>query len=196
MTAPVTPTWQQIVTLLQDFAPATARVIRPPAPAMEVQRVLSVLPAEPPADLLAWWAAMDGIDDEQDYRAGALIPHHFVPLAVQRVREEYLRQREYRDPTCCTDDNRHDKPAGESVFPYCMALIPVCRSIDGGMLCVDIRPGAQYGCLMDWYASEGAYAAEWHSVTHMLNDVAGRLGGTGSGAAAVDDDGMINWDLG
>ncbi|MET8996489.1 hypothetical protein [Amycolatopsis sp. NPDC004169] len=85
--------------------------------------------------------------------------------------------------------------AGESVFPYCSALVPVCRSIDGGMLCVDARPGQQYGCVMNWYASEGAYAAEWCSVTHMLTDVAERLG---AGEAAADNKGMLTWsaDLG
>jgi hypothetical protein len=81
--------------------------------------------------------------------------------------------------------------AGEPAFPYCTALVPVCRSIDGGMLCVDTRPGEQYGCLMNWYASEGAYAAEWYSVTHMLTDIADRLG---TGAAAANDEGMLTWD--
>ncbi|MDQ7809347.1 SMI1/KNR4 family protein [Amycolatopsis sp. A133] len=183
-------TWQRIVALLEDLAPATARVIRPPASATEVHRLLSVLPAELPADLLEWWSAMDGVDDERDYRAGALVPHHFVPLAVHRVREEYLRQQPFLDSDCCTADHRHHKAAGEQVFPYCAALVPVCRSIDGGMLCVDTRPGGRFGCLMNWYADEGAYAAEWSSVTHLLTDVAGRLGGY---RRSVDDEGMLDW---
>ncbi|WP_410643271.1 SMI1/KNR4 family protein [Amycolatopsis sp. lyj-346] len=191
MTEPVARTWQRIVTLLQDSAPATARVIRPPSPGAEVRRALSVLPADLPHDLLGWWAAMDGIDDERDYRAGAVIPHHFVPLAVPRVREEYLRQQNYPDDRCCTADDRHRMPAGVPVFPYCTALVPVCRSIDGGPLCVDTRPGERYGCLMHWYASEGAYAVEWSSVTHMLTDVADRLA---TGEAATGDEGMLTWD--
>ncbi len=133
---------------------------------------------------------MDGIDDDRDYRAGAVIPRHFVPLAVHRVREEYLRQHAYPDDRCCTADGEHNMAAGESVFPYCTALVPICRAIDGGMLCIDTRPGQQYGCIMDWYASEGAYAAEWYSVTHMLTDVAERLA-TGEAAA---DEGMLTWD--
>jgi hypothetical protein len=56
MTEPVARTWQRIVALLQGFAPTTARVIRPPAPATELQRALSVLPAGLPTGLLGWWA--------------------------------------------------------------------------------------------------------------------------------------------
>ncbi|GAA4529201.1 SMI1/KNR4 family protein [Amycolatopsis samaneae] len=201
MTEPVSRTWQRIVAVLRDHAPATARVIRPPAPAGHLRALRQAVGGELPADLVAWWTVMDGIDDDRDFRAGSVIPGFYIPLGVARAREEYLRQREFPDPGCCGTGGEHRKRAGEVAFPYCTALVPVCRAIDGGLLCVDLRVGKDHGCVMAWYASEGVYAVEWADVATMLAYVAERLDDHALGRVpdrpesrvVIDDEGLLGW---
>ncbi|WP_235783616.1 SMI1/KNR4 family protein [Amycolatopsis orientalis] len=175
----VARTWQRIVTLLSEHAPATAREIRPPAPAADLEHLRDRVGLEVPPELAAWWAAMDGVDDERDHgggnRSGYLIPKNYLPLAVTRAEDEYVRQSRYPDPGCCTPEGTHRKEAGQDGFPFCTGVLPVGRAIDGGLLCVDLRPGEDHGCVMEWYASEGVYRSEWASVTEILDEIAERL---------------------
>ncbi len=178
MTASVEPLWQRIVAFLSEYAPATAREIRPPAPAEQVRRLRDVVGLDLPADLLAWWAVMDGIDDHRDgpwNRAGGLIPDAFVPLSVTRAEEEYARQSRFPDEGCCTAENTHRKQAGETGFPYCTALIPICIDIGGELLCVDLREGDDHGRVMEWTAEEGFYPSAWAGVTEILDEIVERL---------------------
>ncbi|UKD59404.1 SMI1/KNR4 family protein [Amycolatopsis sp. FU40] len=203
MTEPVTQAWQRITAVLREHAPATAHAIHPAGPADNIRELERIVGRRLPADLLTWWSVTDGVDDRRDYHAGSLIPTHFMPLSVTRAREEYAGNAEYPDPGCCTAYGEHRKPAGEPAFPYCTALVPVCRSIDGGLLCVDLRPGQDHGCVMTWYASEGAYAVEWDDVTAMLAYVAERLDDHAAGRVpdrpesrvVIDNDGALNWGM-
>ncbi|WP_410660061.1 SMI1/KNR4 family protein [Amycolatopsis sp. lyj-112] len=180
MTVSVEQTWQRIVALLSEHAPVTAREIRPPAPIEHVERLQDAVGLALPADLRAWWAAMDGIDDQRDHgtgsRVGGLVPNSFVPLTVKRAEEEYVRQSGYPDTGCCTPEGTHHKRAGDTGFPFCTALVPICRDVSGGLLCVDLRPGDDHGRVMNWYASEGCYPSGWAGVAEILDEIAERLG--------------------
>ncbi|MFD5096590.1 SMI1/KNR4 family protein [Amycolatopsis thailandensis] len=171
--------WQRIMALLSEHAPATAREIRPPAPAAQVERLQDRVGIEFPPELRTWWALMDGVDDQRDHgsgnRSGYLIPNNYVPLAVKRAEDEYARQSQYPDQDCCTPDGTHHKQAGENSFPYCTAVLPIGRDIGGGLLCVDLRHGESHGSVMRWYASEGIYDSNWTSVTEILDEIAERL---------------------
>lgn len=203
MTEPVTLAWQRITAVLQEHAPATARAIRAPGPADDIRELERIVGLGLPADLLAWWNVTDGVDDRRDFHAGKLIPDDFIPLSVARAREEYVGNADYPDPNCCTGNGEHRLPAGEPVFPYCTALVPVCRSIDGGLLCVDLRPGQDHDCVMTWCASEGAYDIEWPDLTAMLAYVAERLDDHAlqrvpdqpESRVIIDDDGTLNWGM-
>ncbi|MFK0251620.1 SMI1/KNR4 family protein [Amycolatopsis azurea] len=172
-------TWRRIMASLSEHAPATAREIRPPAPAEHVERLRDRVGLELPSELRTWWALMDGVDDQRDHGAGNrsahLIPSDYLPLSVARAEEEYVRQAQYPDPGCCTPEGTHGKQAGEDSFPFCTAVVPIGRVIDGGLLCVDLRPGEYHGCVMEWYASEGIYGSNWRSVTEILDEIAERL---------------------
>ncbi|WP_410599469.1 SMI1/KNR4 family protein [Amycolatopsis sp. lyj-90] len=147
MTAPVNGTWQRIMNLLREHAPATAREIRPPGPAEDLRDLQRLVGLSLPADLVGWWALMDGIADRYDQRAGNLVPNGFVPLATRRVYEEYQRLSgsSATDPTCCGPDQVHQNQAGDDGSPICSALVPFCRDITGSTLCVDLRAGAGHG---------------------------------------------------
>lgn len=170
--------WQRITAALSSHAPATAREIRPPAPAEDLERLRRLVGLDFPEDLLAWWSSTDGIDDERDHggnRAGCLVPDWYVPLGASRAEQEYRRQARFADQDCCGPDGSHRKQAGGTGFPYCTALVPLCRDNGGGLLCVDLRDGEDHGLIMEWEATEGHYPSHWASVTDMLAEIAERL---------------------
>ncbi|WET81624.1 SMI1/KNR4 family protein [Amycolatopsis sp. QT-25] len=203
MTAPVNQLWQQILDLLQEHAPATAREIRPPAPADDLLSLQDIVGLPLPEDLVAWWALMDGIVDRHDQRAGKLVPDAFVPLAVTRAREEYERLFESTatDPTCCGPDQVHQHPAGDDGNPFCSALVPICRDTTGATLCVDLRSGDNHGMIMTVAPGDGFSPTHWGSVTEMLTEIAERLEAYahqaelpyGEQHPAVNDEGMLQW---
>ncbi|MFC3454386.1 SMI1/KNR4 family protein [Amycolatopsis speibonae] len=179
MTAPVEQTWQRIMALLSEHAPATAREIRPPAPAAHIERLQDRVGLQLPAELRARWALMDGVDDQRDHgsgnQSGHLIPRDYLPLPVTRAEEEHGRQSRYPDPACRTPEGAHHKQAGDTGFPFCSAVLPIGRDIGGGLLCVDLRSGEDHGRVMNWYAGEGIYRSGWTSVTEILDEIAERL---------------------
>ncbi|MFI7120098.1 SMI1/KNR4 family protein [Amycolatopsis sp. NPDC049868] len=167
-------TWRRIMALLSEHAPVTAREVRPPAPVAHLERLRIRVGLALPPELLAWWALMDGVDDRRS-RSGELIPKGYLPLSVASAEEEYARQSQYPDPGCCTPDGTHSKQAGQDGFPFCTAVLPIGRAVDGGLLCVDLRQGEHHGRVMEWYASEGIYGADWANVTEILDEIAERL---------------------
>ncbi|GAA1964724.1 SMI1/KNR4 family protein [Amycolatopsis minnesotensis] len=175
MDTEVTRLWHQIMTVLRDQAPITAQAIRPPAPSEDVEHLQHLIGLDFPADLRAWWTLMDGIDDQGENRTGNrvghLLPKGFVPLSVAQAEKEYTHQLNYPAHDCCTPDGTHREKAGATGFPFCSALVPLCRNILGGLLCVDLRPGDDHGCIVEWYAAEGFYPSDWADVTDLLNEV-------------------------
>ncbi|WP_229812201.1 SMI1/KNR4 family protein [Lentzea flava] len=174
----VEQSWQRITAALSSHAPATAREIRPPAPAGDVEALQRLVGLDFPADVLEWWSITDGIDDERDFggnRDGRLVPDGYVPLGVRRAAEEYRRQAELPDQDCCDPGRAHRKSAGDTGFPYCTALLPLCRDSGGGLLCVDLRDGEDRGWIMRWSADEGYFPSDWASVTDVLAEIADRL---------------------
>ncbi|WP_410663336.1 SMI1/KNR4 family protein [Amycolatopsis sp. lyj-84] len=203
MTAPVNGIWQQIMNLLREHAPATAREIRPPGPAEDLRDLQRLVGLSLPADLVGWWTLMDGIADRYDQRAGNLVPNGFVPLAARRVYEEYQRilESSATDPTCCGPDQIHQNQAGDDGSPFCSALVPFCRDITGSTLCVDLRAGAGHGMIMMMAPGDGFSATHWGSVTEMLTEIAERLDAYarqaelpfGEKHPTVNGEGMLQW---
>ncbi|GAB3712515.1 hypothetical protein GCM10027598_19110 [Amycolatopsis oliviviridis] len=203
MTAPVNEIWQRVVDLLREHAPATARELRPPGPAEDVQDLQRLVGLPLPEDLLGWWALMDGIVDRYDQRAGNLVPNGYVPLAVRRAHEEYQRLLESTapDPTCCGPDRAHRNRAGDDGGPFCTALVPICRDITGSSLCVDLRDGDDHGMIVEMAPGDGFGATHWGSVTEMLTEIAERLDAYarraelpyGEKHPSVDDEGRLQW---
>ncbi|EMD23217.1 SMI1/KNR4 family protein [Amycolatopsis azurea DSM 43854] len=195
--------WRRIVDVLREHAPATARTIRHPGPVEDVRALESVVGLPFPADLVEWWALMDGIDDGYDQRAGDLVPNGFVPLSVTRAREEYERLTESTatDPTCCGPDRTHRNRAGDDGGPFCSAMVPFCRDLTGAVLCVDLRDGDDHGMLVTMAPGDGFGATHWGSVTEMLAEIAERLEAYARGAElpygekhpTVDPEGKIHW---
>jgi len=170
--------WKRIMALLAEQDPDRARVIRPPAPATRLLRLEAVVGRAFPAALLLWWSTMDGVDDHRDFggnRDGGLVPESYMPLGVARAEEEYLRQSKFADPDCCTPEMTHRKQAGDTGFPFCTALVPFCRAVDGCLLCVDLRQGDNRGLVMEWAPSEGFFPYRWAGLPELLAESIDRL---------------------
>ncbi|UMP00087.1 SMI1/KNR4 family protein [Amycolatopsis sp. EV170708-02-1] len=192
--------WERITTWLQSHTPVTAATLRPPAPADDIHAVQDTAGRPFPDDLLVWWRLMDGVDDEADYRTAFTLPGVYMPLSVARVREEWASLSAYPDQDCCRPDGHHRRAAGDATFGYCTALLPVCRAVDGAVLALDLRPGPDHGCVMDWMAQASAHHTSWTSIGGMLTDTAERLDRHTTpttpprpGEPTVRDDGALTW---
>ena len=174
MDIPVEESWRRIITWLARHAPVTAAAIRPPTGAAEVRRTGEGVGRPLPADLLAWWRLMDGIDDA-NYRAGFPIPSCYLPLPVAEVCEWLARLSQFADQDCCGPGKAHATAAGEASFRFCTATIPICRDLGGDVLVIDLRDGARHGCIMSWWAEDGYAETGWTGTAAMLADTADRL---------------------
>jgi cell wall assembly regulator SMI1 len=182
--------WRRITTWLASNAPVTAAAIRPPAGAAELDRTGETVGRPLPEDLLAWWRLMDGID-ETDYRAGFPIPSCYQPLPVAGVRDSFTSLARFADEECCAADGTHATAAGDPLFGYCTATVPICRDLAGDVLVVDLRDGAARGCVMGWMAEDGYVPTGWDTPAAMLADVADRLDNPAH--VEVVDAGVLQW---
>ncbi|OXM43412.1 SMI1/KNR4 family protein [Amycolatopsis alba] len=201
MDSSIDAVWQQIMAWLRIHTPVTAATIRPPAPAEQIKATRNALGMQLPRDLLWWWGLMDGVDDEHDYRTAFAVPGGYMPLTVARVRDEWARLSRYPDDDCCRPGGHHQRAAGDATFGYCSALIPICRGLDGAVLAVDLRTGANHGRIMNWMAQAGAHSIPWVNITAMLTDTAQRLDRyhpapetpPRPGSPVIGDDGSLIW---
>jgi cell wall assembly regulator SMI1 len=187
---PVEESWRRIIAWLAHRAPVTAAAIRPPASAAEIDRTETAVGRALPADLRAWWELMDGIA-ESDYRAGCPIPPHYLPLPVAEAREWFDRLSGFADPDCCGPGDGHATEAGEPLFGFCTATVPICRDLAGDVLVVDLRDGARHGCVMSWWADEGYVETVWAGTAAMLADTAERL--ADPARTEIVDSGSLQW---
>lgn len=190
MVIPVAESWRRIVIWLAEHAPVTAAAIRPTAGVAEGRRTEETVGRPLPADVLAWWELMDGIDDS-DYRAGAPIATVFAPLPVAAVRGRFADLAQFADGSCCGTDGSHVTAAGERTFGFCTGTVPICWSLTGDVLVVDLRDGAQHGCIMEWTAEEGYFETAWAGTATMLADIADRL--EDPTWTQVVDGGVLQW---
>ncbi|WP_409496835.1 SMI1/KNR4 family protein [Amycolatopsis sp. cmx-11-12] len=201
MNGSVDSAWERITTWLRIHTPATTATLRPPAPADDVRAVQNAVGRPFPVDLLAWWRLMDGVDDDADYRTAFTVPGVYMPLPVTRVREEWASLSAYPDHDCCHPDGHHQRAAGDPVLGFCTALLPVCRAVDGAVLSIDLRPGTDHDCVMDWMAQTGAHRTTRTGISAMLTDTADRLEQYTTaphtrpqpGQATIRDDGVLTW---
>jgi cell wall assembly regulator SMI1 len=171
---PVEESWRRIMIWLARHAPKTAEAIRPPAGAAEVRRTEEAVGRPLPADLHAWWRLMDGIADA-DYRAGFPMPSHYMPLSVAGVRERFASLSRFADQECCGLDGTHATSAGQRLFGFCTATVPICWDLGGDVLVADLREGARHGGIMSWRAEEGHLETDWAGTGAMLVDTADLL---------------------
>ncbi|MCD0445880.1 SMI1/KNR4 family protein [Glycomyces sp. A-F 0318] len=81
--------------------------------------------------------------------------------------------------------------AGERMFGFCTATVPIGRDGGGDVLVVDLRDGERRGCVMEWLAEEGYVATDWAGTGAMLADVADRL--EDPAQTAIGEYGMLEW---
>ncbi|MFC4147740.1 hypothetical protein ACFO0M_15900 [Micromonospora mangrovi] len=186
----VDESWRRITTWLAHHAPVTAAAIRPPAGAAEVRRTEEVMGRALPEDLLAWWGLMDGIADA-DYRGGSPIPTFYMPLPVVGVRERFAELSRYSNRDCCGPGGAHATVAGQRMFGFCTATVPICWSLGGGMLLVDLRGGPRHGRITEWHADEGYFETGWGGTAAMLDDVADQL--DDPSRTEIVEDGRLHW---
>nr|WP_246481625.1 hypothetical protein [Amycolatopsis umgeniensis] len=195
----VGPAWQRITAWLRTNTPATAATLRPPAPADDVRAVQRATGQVFPDDLLAWWRLMDGVDDERDHHTAFTVPGVYFPLSVARVRTTWAGLSVHHDVRCCHADGGHRQPAGEPTVLFCTAFIPIFRALDGSVLVVDLRPGAERGRVMDWVAAAGTHRTVWRNVSALLTDIADRLEihdptcAAQPGRPIIREDGVLTW---
>lgn len=169
MTAEVINAWTRIVAVLAEHAPAVAAAVSGPASdealAMLEREIGQVLPDE----LLAWLRLADGTEGGAHY---AILPS-YVPCGVDWiVREHQVRLEVYGEEDYSGAEGTSAGDEGWPVEFY--DLIPIAGSGSGDCLVVDLRPGRNRGCVMEWF-NHGELGAGWPSIAAMLADVADAL---------------------
>jgi cell wall assembly regulator SMI1 len=185
----VEESWRRVITWLAQHAPVTAAAIRPPAAVAEVRRTEEAIGRALPEDLLAWWRLMDGIADS-DYGAGFPIPTVYMPLPIVSVRERFAELSRYPDQDCCGPGGTHATVAGQRLRGFCTATVPICWSLGGDMLMVDLRDGPRHGRITEWYVDEGYFETDRAGTAAMLDDVADQLDAP---SGTLVEDGRLHW---
>lgn len=185
---PVAESWHTIMRWLARHAPVTAAAVRPGAGTAEAERTAAAVGLALPGDLRDWWALMDGI---ADYRAGSPIPPCYLPLPVAEVRERHADLSRFADADCCAADGSHATAAGEQMFGFCTATVPICWDLGGGVLVLDLRDGERHGDVMAWTAEDGYFDMPWAGTAAMLADVGDRL--DDPAWTEIVDGGKVQW---
>ncbi len=188
MDTSVAGSWRRITDWLERHAPVTAAAVRPSAGVGEADRTAAAVGLQLPRDLRDWWALMDGV---ADYRAGFPIPPCYLPLPVAEVRQRHAELARFADRECCGGDGSHATVAGETIFGFCTATVPICWDLAGDVLVLDLRGGPRRGWVMAWGAEDGYFGTRWSGTSAMLADVAGRF--DDAGQTEVVDGGAVQW---
>jgi cell wall assembly regulator SMI1 len=201
----VTESWQTIVDWLAQHAPAMHATLRAPATEADLSRAQKELGTPLSDDLLEWWRLADGVNIEAG-TAGDLIPPYFMPTQVGFALADRLeRMQMWGDASAEALAYDQPDPALDEAGTQCAAWlpkwIPIAYDNSGDDMFVDLRPGPQHGCVME-FGREGAADQDptWPSVRTMLADIANALStGTTAGPFTcrprVTSEGHLEWDL-
>jgi cell wall assembly regulator SMI1 len=201
----VTESWQTIVDWLAQHAPAMHAALRGPATQADLSRAQEELPASLPDDLLEWWRLADGVRYEAIARH--LIPPYYNPWQVADavgVRMDWVEARGHASAQALADGTRDPAldPAGtQCYYGWLSTWVPIAYDGMGGLLFVDLRPGPQRGCVMEFDKVEAAWQPPaWSSIRTMLADIArGLTTGTATGPykdrPQATTEGHLEWDV-
>ena len=92
---------------------------------------------------------------------------------------------------CCGPGGAHATVAGQRLLGFCTATVPICWTLSGDVLMVDLRDGPRHGRITEWYAVEGYFETGWAGTAAMLDDVADRL--DDPSRTEIIEDGRLHW---
>lgn len=168
----VAGSWARIVAVLQERAPATARLVSGPADAATLGRLRSEIGLPLPPDLTEWLSLTDGATGHN----AQIIPGFNAYGAEQIIAHNRIRHQVYGSAT--TPSGRPQQPAGTETGPLpeqTWLFIPVAGDGTGCDLVADLRDGDRRGCLMQWDYEGGPLHVRWPGVAVMLAEIAGAL---------------------
>jgi cell wall assembly regulator SMI1 len=168
----VATSWSRIIGWLATNHPATAALVNPPATAVDIRYLQAAINRPLPADLVELLELANGTE----HRAirGSLIPtlYNLVPV-MDMLSIRQMLQGIQRDIFGSGPRPGDSEPAGSPTPDWLDSFLPIADAADAGLLYVDLRDGAQFGCVWEWYPEGGVASAPWWtSVAEMIDDVA------------------------
>ncbi|WP_158847745.1 SMI1/KNR4 family protein [Saccharothrix deserti] len=188
----VDDTWDRIEAWLRTNAPTTDEHLGVPARRAEIPPVATLV-GELPDDLIAWWRRSCGTTDIS--AAGLLTG--YAPYSIDQAVD--CRTMMLRIAACEDDAELAElsaEPAGSPCRNWLPMWVPIAGDTSGDHLFVDLRPGPERGCVMQWYETEGAsMEPKWPDVATMLAEIADALehGTDIAGVRPEVLDGTIHW---
>ncbi|SNY53211.1 Cell wall assembly regulator SMI1 [Paractinoplanes atraurantiacus] len=151
-TARVDKAWQRIEAWLAAHAPVSAGTLGRPAPHDRIDALQRRMSVAFPADLVASLRRHDGLSAA----FGFDLPPFYMPAALNGILAEWQAN--------CRTSGAWDK-----------GLVPFARTLDGGCLLVDQRPGG-HGRVGEYFPEDGVSFERWPaSVTEFLEQTAKAL---------------------
>jgi cell wall assembly regulator SMI1 len=194
MTVPeshVEAVWERIDTWLTRHAPRYRERLRPPAEPDQLTDAEREMGVVLPSDLTEWWRCADGFQRTPPTTRplGHLLPDQCDPYSVAEAierRSMHLRVGRETLPAHLVDQweawqNRcRQDPAGNLYPNEASALwlpewLPIAGDGAGGGLFVDLRPGPEHGCVVQFQETGHAAAPTWPDTATMLVQVADAL---------------------
>jgi hypothetical protein len=160
---------------LADNHPATAALVNSPATAADVRYLQAAINRPLPADLVELLELANGTE----HRAvrGSLIPtlYNLAPV-MDMLSIRQMQQGIGRDILGSGPWPGDSEMAGTPTTNWLDSFLPIADAADAGLLYVDLRDGARFGCIWEWYPEGGGASAPWWSgVGEMIDDVASAL---------------------
>ncbi|HEX5205973.1 MAG TPA: SMI1/KNR4 family protein [Actinoplanes sp.] len=186
-TARVDAAWRRLEKWLAKHAPATARSLRPGAPAARIDAIQRQMSVAFPPDLVASLRRHDGVT----WTAGFAVPPFYVLEPLDEILGDWK-------VTCGVVSGEVGDWAGENPWWH-KAFVPFARDGGGGCLFADQRPGG-HGRVGEFYPDDGTDFSRWPaSFVEMLEGTATSLETGhpygGRYRARVDADGTLDWDI-
>ncbi len=163
--------WTSIVRWLGTHAPASAAALHGPADETTLIAAQAETGRPWPPQLVAWLRMNDG---EGRSGGAAVLPLGFLPLGVDWIVKNWrvmvqISNEVYGPVEPAANETQ---PAGTKSFPYLRSWLPIGDDTGGDLLFVDLRPGAQSGCVAAYEEGDAFTRAPiWPDIAAMLEDV-------------------------
>ncbi|MFI0463960.1 SMI1/KNR4 family protein [Saccharopolyspora sp. 5N102] len=186
--------WNRIVAWCHEYAPTTAREMTDPSADAEIAAAEKAIGERFPDDLRDFFRCVGSITD---ISSGAVLPPAHAPLSLAdslRTRKMMIDIRgEPGDWLAETGPI-----AGTGGDTWSLRWIPIGEDNCGTTLFVDLREGAQRGCVMDFDKVEAcSEPPQWPGVAAMLAEIAEALERNTvvlGNRPSVEPDGRLFWD--
>lgn len=166
--------WGRVTTWLAAHAPRTHAVLGEPATAGQIDDAARELGLTFPDELVEWWRCVGSV---RDFAAGRVLPD-CVPYDVPGMLTSHRLWAEVAEEIWDPRDRVRAaaEPAGTMCLPFLTEWVPTGYDGAGDDQFVDLRHGAERGCVM-WYShSHGAlWERDWPSLTDMVTEIADGL---------------------